>query len=146
MVSKPPYDQMAPQLCQFYVPGQPSNKKHSTKDMVWLLQKHRPDKRKIQIVRIYIRFLIQTGSIGIFLLSGRWPCIYRSKHRYKRPAPIWVPKWCPRGNKHRFKNKAEKHDGKTLKMIPTMEPAWTPHGGGPFVPVFGAVDTRPPSG
>ena len=23
MVSKPPYDQMAPQLCQFYVPGQP---------------------------------------------------------------------------------------------------------------------------
>ena len=24
MVSKPPYDQMAPQLCQFYVPGQPS--------------------------------------------------------------------------------------------------------------------------
>ena len=26
MVSKPPYDQMAHQLCQFYVPGQPSNK------------------------------------------------------------------------------------------------------------------------
>ena len=26
MVSKPLYDQMAPQLCQFYVPGQPSKK------------------------------------------------------------------------------------------------------------------------
>ena len=32
------YDQMAPQLCQFYVPGQPS-KKQFVKNLVWLLQK-----------------------------------------------------------------------------------------------------------
>ena len=30
MVSRPPYDQMAPQLCQFYVPGEPS-KRHFVK-------------------------------------------------------------------------------------------------------------------
>ena len=57
MVSKPPYDQMAPQLCQFYVPGQPSKRQFVKKK--WSgggYKKHRPDKRKVQIGPICIRF------------------------------------------------------------------------------------------
>ena len=53
------YDQMPPQLCLLYVPGQPSKRilKTTTKNMVWQLRKHRPDKRNSPIGPICIRFL-----------------------------------------------------------------------------------------
>ena len=54
--SRAPYDQMAPQLCQFYVPGQPSKRQFVKKTWSGGYKKHRPDKRKVQICPICIRF------------------------------------------------------------------------------------------
>ena len=54
--------------------------------MVWWLKKHRPDKRKVPIGPICIRFLYKTVSTGIFLLSGR--CLVNSlRQKNKRPGP-----------------------------------------------------------
>ena len=61
MVSKPPYDQMAPQLCQFYVPGQPSKKQFVKKNGL-VVKKHRPDKRKVPIGPICIGFYSNTNG------------------------------------------------------------------------------------
>ena len=85
------YDRMAPQLCLFYVLGQPSKTvKRSVrkKHMVWWLRKHRLDKRKVPIGPICIRFLYKTLSTGIFLLSGRCFLVNSLRQKNKRPAPI----------------------------------------------------------
>ena len=85
------YDRMAPQLCLFYVPGQPSKtvkRSVRNKNMVWWLRKHRPDKRKVPIGPICIRFLYKTVSTGIFLLSGRCVLVNSLRQKNKRPAPI----------------------------------------------------------
>ena len=56
--------------------------------MVWWLRKHRPDKRKVQIGPICIRFLYKTVSTGIFLLSGRCFLVNSLRQKNKRPAPM----------------------------------------------------------
>ena len=56
--------------------------------MVWWLRKHRPDKRKVPIGPICIRFLYKTVSSGIFLLSGRCFLVNSLRQKNKRPAPI----------------------------------------------------------
>ena len=62
--------------------------------MVWWLRKHRPDKRKVPIGPICIRFLYKTVSTGIFLLSGRCFLVNSLGQKNKRPAPIWGPAVC----------------------------------------------------
>ena len=52
------YDQMAPQLCLFYVPGQPSKKSLFIFSAFLMSGKHLPEERKTPIGPIHIVFLL----------------------------------------------------------------------------------------
>ena len=58
------------------------------KNMVWCLKKHRPDKRKVPIGPICIRFEYKQDQDGIFLLSGRCLLLSSLMHKNTRPGSI----------------------------------------------------------
>ena len=81
MVSKPPCDQMAPQLCPFYVPGKlRSLFCFLMNSSTWSgkYKKHRLDKRKIPIGPICIRipntnrikYTFSFYPVGVLFLNG----------------------------------------------------------------------------
>ena len=62
--------------------------------MDWWQRKHRPDKRKVPIGPICIRFEYKQDQDGIFLLSRRCLLVNSLRQMNKRPAPMWQNEFC----------------------------------------------------
>ena len=90
------YDQMAPQLCLFYVPCQPSKEQFVKKHGLVVKKTPSGEKESPNLSYLY-QIRIQTRTDGIFLLSGRCLVVNSLRQKNKRPAPILLISilWCP---------------------------------------------------